>query len=525
MKNISELVGASKIRTRMTVTNILLFIAIMLTGYFTIIYSFNKFQTDTANDYFAKKTKALLDDSRFLAGANTLISEQFFYYTVPFEKEGPLYSFSRIHLKSYNFNNYAEDSSLTNFQKGLIDREEIEKMIVVTKNNQVFLKKNSEIAIPENQSEEFPDNDLNSVMRLRITPAKELQNNATKLKGSDFYYFCTPYMDERGDGNFLIAFYDMGYYKSLRNHVTELIVFVFIVAVVVILVFTNILTTTSLEPLSKLAEDSQKIDLKRPESRLPLPSADDEVRELTKSLNLMLENIENSYKKTRQFTQDASHELRIPLTVIIGNLELMQKYPKESEIYLESFEAVREEADNMKQMIERLLTIARLENDSYVLKPEKFDLGDSIEHLAKELSAAYSREIEFTAPKESTPVVTDKNLLVQMLRSVIDNAIKYSKKKVVVKLETGSKEGSERDAIIKIIDQGIGIPKSEIKEIKSRFYRADNSRNSKSGGTGLGLAICESIATALGGSIDIQSEPNVGTDVTITIYDIVRPAS
>ncbi|MDO4753493.1 MAG: HAMP domain-containing sensor histidine kinase [Bacillota bacterium] len=332
-------------------------------------------------------------------------------------------------------------------------------------------------------------------------------NSKSRSLTGNLYYFCVPFKFENLR-YYIISIYDTSKDMSFKNQMMELIVFIVFVGIGILFVFSNIFVKTSLEPLIGLANEAINIDITKNDTRLKVPHTDDEIAILTESLNQMLDNIDKSYKKTKQFTQDASHELRIPLTVILGNIELIQNFSEDKDILHESVDAIKSEAENMKSMIERLLTITRLENQSITPTYEKISLRDFLVSVGNEMETLYGRLIKVKSP--DMEINTDKGLLVQLLRAIVDNAMKYSEDEVVI---VG--EHLQEEIVIKIIDYGTGIKKEDMTQIKNRFYRADSSRNSKTGGTGLGLAIAETIADSLGGRIEIHSEYGEGTMVTL----------
>lgn len=368
-------------------------------------------------------------------------------------------------------------------------------------------------------------------------------NSKSERVNDDLYYFCVPFQFERFN-YYLVAIYDAQQEIEFKKKTLDLSLFLIFVSFGILFVFLRIFIKTSLEPLSILAAEANNIDpihsggnLK---NRLAVPNTEDEIAILAKSLNQMLDKIERSYQKNKQFTQDASHELRIPLTVILGNLELLETFREDPEIFRESLETVKAETYHMKSMIEQLLTITRLENRKLTPTYEMTDLKPLLHHIANDMGKAYRRLIRVKSPEISAP--TDPQLLTQLLRSIVENAIKYSSDEVVISVQSAdsptpsvppnspvpstssgcsdssvASDSSADRILIKITDFGIGIREDEIGNIKDRFYRSDQSRSSKTGGTGLGLSIAESIVNALNGEISIRSVYGKGTDVEILL--------
>lgn len=237
----------------------------------------------------------------------------------------------------------------------------------------------------------------------------------------------------------------------------------------------------------------------------------------------MLDNIELSYRKTKQFTQDASHELRIPLTVILGNIELIETFPDDADIMSEGIRAIKSEAENMKRMTERLLTIARMEQSQFSPSVEPIPVKSFLSSVGEEISKVCGRVIDIKAA--DLTLHSDPSLLTQLLRVLPENAIKYSEREVLMiaepyaaKTHTAKKLSEPPHHIrIKIIDFGIGIPSEELEKVSDRFYRTDQSRNSLTGGTGLGLSIADSIVDVLGGTLKLESELGKGTTAIVAL--------
>lgn len=337
--------------------------------------------------------------------------------------------------------------------------------------------------------------------------SEEVSIHPITIDDEHYHYGISPLYFE-GMTLYIISFYQNLADDAFSANMQKAFLFSAVVGTGIMLLFTSIFVSSALQPLTMLAQNAREIDISRGESYLGDPKTSDEVGALTETLNNMLEKVNSAYNRQKQFTQDASHELRIPLTIILGNVDLIKKYKDSPEIVEDCLQHIDAESTNMKHLVERLLSIARLENNSLKVEKTEVDLFELLRELSESTQLYSGRDIH-TICNQGIFIRTDKDLLLQCLRSLLDNAIKYSPEGAPISIQATEKK-------ITIVDQGLGIPKEELQKIRLRFYRADSSRNAKTGGAGLGLNIAETIANVLGASLEIESEVGEGTKATIT---------
>ncbi|WP_066191700.1 MULTISPECIES: sensor histidine kinase [Gracilibacillus] len=237
----------------------------------------------------------------------------------------------------------------------------------------------------------------------------------------------------------------------------------------------------------------------------------DEITEMQKAYNAMIDRVEENIGKQERFVSDASHELRTPLSVITSYAELLQRRAKDRpELLEEATETILSESERMKHLTEQMLTLAKNQNQADLLF-EEIDLSQLIRESIRSLSTTYQREIHYRNKTEADLRYSgDKHKIHQAIYILIDNACKYSDDKVLV--ETDS---TETTLTISITDCGEGLSEQDKEHIFERFYRVDKARSRKAGGTGLGLAICYQIVHGHGGTITIDSAINEGSTFTI----------
>ncbi len=270
-----------------------------------------------------------------------------------------------------------------------------------------------------------------------------------------------------------------------------------------------------LSPIDTMTKMVKEISINDLDKRLDVRGSKNELKDLAITFNDTLNRLEKSIEKQNQFISDASHELRTPISVIQGYANLLNRWGKDDkEVLDESLEAIKNESENMKNLVENLLFLARGDKHTQKVAKEDFPLNKLIEEILTETKLIDDSHIITIERNEEIIVKADKNLIKEALRIFLDNSIKYTPAGGTVKLMSYEKNGK---GVITIEDSGIGISKEHLPHIFDRFYRTDKSRTRESGGTGLGLSIAKWIIDNHSGNIDIDSKIDVGTKVTIEL--------
>jgi signal transduction histidine kinase len=248
-----------------------------------------------------------------------------------------------------------------------------------------------------------------------------------------------------------------------------------------------------------------------------MTDSQDELKELAKQFNLMLDHIEDAYQKQNQFVSDASHELRTPISVINGYISMLDRWGKKDEAILdEAIVAIKGETIQMKELIEKLLFLARSDRNKIEMEIAKVPLHVLVEEICKETKMIDKKhDIICQVTGEST-IYGNEKLIKQMMRIFIENAIKFTEqdKKIVLSMFKRNEQ-----TVLSIADEGCGIPKEDVAKVFDRFYKADKSRTKKSGGSGLGLSIAKWIIDQHGAEVAVKSAVGVGTRVEITFNE------
>lgn len=277
------------------------------------------------------------------------------------------------------------------------------------------------------------------------------------------------------------------------------------------------LSRRALAPVDGLVGTARDITGANLSSRLPKLTTGDELQRLSDTLNEMLGRIETAFLRVTQFTADASHELRTPVSLIRTEAELALRRSRGEAEYKESLRHILLEAERTTALIEQLLSLARADSGREALHLEPVNLGETLRHVADGWQqVATIRNLQFSADAGASEVFVlgDETMLRRLADILLDNAFKYTPSPGSVRL---SIESSADNVILAVQDSGVGIEKEEQAKIFERFYRVDKARSRAQGGAGLGLAIAQWIVTQHRGSIRVDSQPNAGATFRVEL--------
>lgn len=219
----------------------------------------------------------------------------------------------------------------------------------------------------------------------------------------------------------------------------------------------------------------------------------------------------------KEFIADVSHELKTPLTSILGYAETLSNSTYDPEMQEKFLKVITSESVRMTKLVNDLLTLSKYDNEETKWEKVEFNLGDLVKSCQENLQIEIDRKkqhVECFVTANVPTVYADKDGIERVVLNILTNSIKYTEEGGTIKIYVGF---VYNDAYIKIIDNGIGIPEKDLERIFERFYRVDKARTRKMGGTGLGLSIAKEILDKNSGRIDIKSKVGKGTEVVITI--------
>lgn len=219
----------------------------------------------------------------------------------------------------------------------------------------------------------------------------------------------------------------------------------------------------------------------------------------------------------KEFVADVSHELKTPITSIMGYADTLLEGEYEKDMQDKFLNVIATEARRMAKLVTDLLTLSRYDNNNKIVQKETFDLGDLVKKCQDKLAIEIKKKnhkVNCFVTADVPPVYADKYDIERVVLNILTNSIKYTKDGGEIKIYVGF---VYNDAYIKVFDNGIGIPEDDLNRIFERFYRVDKARTREMGGTGLGLSIAKEILDKNGGNIDIKSVVGQGTEVVVRI--------
>ena len=241
---------------------------------------------------------------------------------------------------------------------------------------------------------------------------------------------------------------------------------------------------------------------------------DSEFKGLEDAINKLLDRMRDSYRQQARFVSDASHELRTPISVIQGYANMLDRWGKSDESVLdESITAIKCESENMKNLVEQLLFLARGINGKTQLTIKEFSLSNMIKEVVEESKMIDDKHVYSYINLEEVNVYGDVGLLKQTARILVENAAKYTETGENIELKVG--RNSKGEPYFSVQDNGIGMDTEDIPHIFERFFRADTARVRKNGGTGLGLSIAKWIIDNHNGYFSVLSRKGIGTRITV----------
>ena len=278
-------------------------------------------------------------------------------------------------------------------------------------------------------------------------------------------------------------------------------------------------------PIAQIIRVTNRIHPAQLDERLPIRGSGDELDQLSQTINHFLDRIAAYLRQSREFTANAAHELRSPLTALQSSLEIALNADRTTEEYKEVLSVLLEECGQMRVLVNQLLLLAeedagRLRLHSQALRLDQI-IANSLEMFQAVAEAA---DVELTARRlDPVTIHGDGNRLWQVVNNLIDNAIKFTPARGRVSVDC--RLDDRHECILEVSDTGAGIDPRDLPHIFERFYQGDKARprESSARGLGLGLSICQAVVAAHGGKIEVASTLGQGTTFTIRLPDCARP--
>jgi signal transduction histidine kinase len=295
--------------------------------------------------------------------------------------------------------------------------------------------------------------------------------------------------------------------RELLDNLRNVLLLIYPLILISLYLTMRYLAGKSIEPLEKISQKTNQITQENLNERISETGANDEIAQLSRSINNLLGRLEQALKREKQFTSDTSHELRTPLAVLRGTLEVLIRKPRTAEEYEQKVKTALGSIDRMSTMIDQLLALARVENGKNLVK-EELELIAFLEELADQFSLEKQQKVVFQSLL-SLPIYvrTNEKSLEMILGNLLENAVKYSQegKEVILRV------GREKEAFIEVVDSGCGIAPEQLDQIFDPFFRAQEALDRGIPGTGLGLAIVKKLAQESGIQVSVRSEKDKGS--------------
>jgi two-component system, OmpR family, sensor kinase len=275
------------------------------------------------------------------------------------------------------------------------------------------------------------------------------------------------------------------------------------------------LVVRALEPsgaISRTAEEIARGDLSK---RIDSTETESELGQLASVLNSTFARLDAAFEQQRQFTSDAAHELRTPVSVILTQTQSTLNKERTGDEYRETLDACQRAAQRMRRLIESLLQLARLDAGQETMRRIQFDLARTVgENIEMIRPLAHERRITIRAELGDASCQGDPERVSQVITNLLTNALQHNVDGGEVRVQTRTEEGR---AVLVVADNGPGIASEHLPNVFRRFYRADAARTASQGRSGLGLAISSAIVNAHGGSIEVESKIGAGSTFIVRL--------
>ena len=340
------------------------------------------------------------------------------------------------------------------------------------------------------------------------------------LNGFVFEY--TPEISEDSDGlaieisdsqmsEFIVRFSDEAY--DVKADLGRKCWLITIAVTIVSAAIAYFVSGQALKPLRKLSQQAEKIDQDSISDIRLNEDTVKEFRQLSVSVNLMLDRLSESFATQRQFSGNAAHELRTPLAIMQTKLELFAEEHKDMEG--DTAELVRSQAEQLDRLSKLVHTLLEMSNLSSAPRSERIELAPLVEEIITDLTPLAGRnDITMEQDCDNVVITGSDALIYRLVFNLIENAVKYNRRGGSVSV---SVHKENNDAVIRVSDTGCGIPEEYRESIFQPFFRVDKSRSRQMGGVGLGLALVHEIAVLHGGSVRAEPGNKSGTVFIVTL--------
>jgi heavy metal sensor kinase len=287
----------------------------------------------------------------------------------------------------------------------------------------------------------------------------------------------------------------------------------------------HLMSRKALKPVAALAAQARLINDRNLDTRLPVPNTVDEISDLSRTLNQMLERIDKAFASVRAFTGNASHELRTPISLLRTEIDVALYRPRSAEEYRETLMRLNEEAVRMTNLVENLLSVARADGGAEAMSMATVEVRGLFQSVHRIWAPAMQRallEFRMELHGDGLALLGDAGGLQRLLSILLENAAKFTPAGGSVTLAAAR---SGPHVVLSVRDTGVGISEEDIPRVFDRFYRAANVSNTARRGSGLGLALAKWIAERHGTQLTVQSKIGQGSSFSFILEESALPHS
>lgn len=488
-----------KLEDRISLSYILLFLALMLVSNVVLVSLLVRQNNRALEEMAAQKMKEI--DNYF--NKVEIFTSKFSQFTFIFDKkviEGQV-----THEKPFN---YGSERYL------YVIKAEVEKEINGS------LQMETQYPINTVNAIDVDENNIESKKLMKYFEKINLKENDSKGKkitledGETYHIFKVKREIKENQFNVYVL-RNITEETKIYKRLEILATFITIMGVIITLIISRVLSRNILIPIKNITNTAKYITTDDLSKRIEVQKTGDELEKLTLIINQMLDRLESAFENQAKFVSDASHELRTPLAIIKGYAEIIKKYRiTDLEIFEESIDSIINETENMKNLVQKLLFLAKGEMNKISASFREINVDELIEQIKTDVEISMKSHHFVLEKAEKFVIRGEETLIQQAVRALIENAIKYSDEGTNVFLKAEVVDGM---GVISVRDEGVGITEEDKKRIFDRFYRVDKSRTKSTGGSGLGLAIVKKIVEIHDSVIEINSKYGEGTEILIRI--------
>lgn len=426
------------------------------------------------------------------------------------ENNENLTSLDTLNKQASQFVSKNFDERIERFDQYINERN---KIIIILKNNIILFSNQTNYKTKKILEDLYESREFRNEHHHRHQRSKRSFFKMTKkgyIKADDYIFSYNKIIQRHSKYEVFVGL-DEDMLSKHNDDILYLILFLNTIIFFIISIFVYILINKTIKPLRQILNEVKTLengsDLSK---RLKPLDTKDEFEDLIKHFNTMMDNIENSVENIKQFSSNASHEFKTPLTVIQGEIELCKNSGQSKEELEKSLEKIDNEQKKLQDIIKNFLLLSRLEKDTYKNSQSQLDkvIFDVIEY---NLLAIENKNLELKLDvdvDEDLTVNFEEKYLNIVINNLFTNAIKYTNEGFI-KIKAYS--DLNKQTVFEIQDSGIGLSKEQVNKIFERFYRVDEARTNFQDGIGLGLSIVEKICSKFKTKIEVKSEQNKGT--------------